>query len=100
MNGPYKMHGKNKMHTKYQSENRKRRECSKDTGVDKSIKIDLRDTGFEDVNWIYLGKERDWWQAIVNIIINLQVPYEVGWEFLTSLAYLSLLKDWSIDIAN
>jgi hypothetical protein len=38
------------------------------------IKIDLRDIGFGDVNWINLAQDRDRWRALVNTVINLRVP--------------------------
>jgi hypothetical protein len=39
-----------------------------------NIKMDLRETGFEDVDWINLAQDRDRWQALVNTVMNLQVP--------------------------
>jgi hypothetical protein len=37
------------------------------------IRMDLRQTGWEDVEWIQLAEDRDWWQALVNTVINLWV---------------------------
>jgi hypothetical protein len=37
----------------------------------------------EDIDWIDLIKDRDRWQALVKVVMNLQVPYNVG-NFLTS----------------
>jgi hypothetical protein len=39
-----------------------------------NIKMDLRETGLGSVNWIHLAQDRDQWGAVVNTIINLQVP--------------------------
>jgi hypothetical protein len=39
-----------------------------------NIKIDLRETGFGDVDWIHLAQDRDRWRALVNTIMNLRVP--------------------------
>jgi hypothetical protein len=36
--------------------------------------MDLRDTGWEDVDWIHVAQDRDQWHALVNMIINLQFP--------------------------
>jgi hypothetical protein len=36
--------------------------------------MDLRKTGFEDADWIYLAQDRDRWWAVVNTLMNLQVP--------------------------
>jgi hypothetical protein len=39
-----------------------------------SIKIDLREIGFGDVDWINLAQDRDRWQALMNTVMKLQVP--------------------------
>jgi hypothetical protein len=39
-----------------------------------NIKVDLREIGFGDVNWIHLAQDRDRWQALVNTVMNLRVP--------------------------
>jgi hypothetical protein len=39
-----------------------------------NIRIDLREIGWEGVNWIHLAQDRDQWQALVNMVMNLQVP--------------------------
>jgi hypothetical protein len=38
-----------------------------------NIKMDLRETGFGDVDWINLAQDRDRWRALVNTVMNLQV---------------------------
>jgi hypothetical protein len=40
---------------------------------DDNIKMDLRGTGFEDMVWIQLAKNRDRWRALVNTVMNLRV---------------------------
>jgi hypothetical protein len=37
------------------------------------IKMDLRETGWEDVEWIHLAQDRDQWWALVNTVMNLRV---------------------------
>ena len=34
----------------------------------------FKDMGLEGVTWIYLAKGRDHWQAVVDTVMNLQVP--------------------------
>jgi hypothetical protein len=39
-----------------------------------NIKIDLREIGWDGVDWIELAQERDQWRAFVNMVINLRAP--------------------------
>jgi hypothetical protein len=39
-----------------------------------NIKMDLREIGSGDVDWIHLAQDRDRWQALVNTVMNLRVP--------------------------
>jgi hypothetical protein len=39
-----------------------------------NIKIDLRDIGWDGVDWIDLALDRDQWRALVNTVMNLRVP--------------------------
>jgi hypothetical protein len=39
-----------------------------------NIKMDLREIGFGDVDWIHLAQDRDRWWALVNTVMNLRVP--------------------------
>jgi hypothetical protein len=36
--------------------------------------MDLVETGWGDVDWIDLAQDTDRWRALVNMVINLQVP--------------------------
>jgi hypothetical protein len=38
------------------------------------IKMDLREIGFRDVDWIRWAQDRDRWRALVNVVMNLRVP--------------------------
>jgi hypothetical protein len=38
-----------------------------------SIKMDLRETGWDGMNWIDLAQIRDRWRALVNTVMNLRV---------------------------
>jgi hypothetical protein len=39
-----------------------------------NIKMDLREIGFRDVDWIHWARDRDRWRALVNTVMNLRVP--------------------------
>jgi hypothetical protein len=40
-------------------------------GWEDNIRMDLRETGWEGVDWIHLPHNRDQWQAVVNTVMNL-----------------------------
>jgi hypothetical protein len=39
-----------------------------------SIKMDLREIGWGGLDWIDLAQDRDQWRALVNMVMNVQVP--------------------------
>jgi hypothetical protein len=39
-----------------------------------NIKMDLREIGWDGMDWIDLTQDRDQWRAIVNTVMNLRVP--------------------------
>jgi hypothetical protein len=47
-----------------------------------NIKMNLRETGLKDVDWIHLVQEMNRWRALVNTVINLRVPLKAN--FVTS----------------
>ena len=52
------------------------------TGKD-NIKIDLQEVACWCMDWIELAQDRDRWRELVNVVMNLGVPYDAG-NFLTS----------------
>jgi hypothetical protein len=39
-----------------------------------NIKMDLREIGWDDIDWIDLAQNMDQWRALVNTVMNLRVP--------------------------
>jgi hypothetical protein len=38
------------------------------------LKYILRETGWDDMDWIYLAQNRDWWRGLVNTVMALRAP--------------------------
>ena len=36
--------------------------------------MDLEEIGINAGNWVDLAQDRDYWRALVNAVLNLQVP--------------------------
>jgi hypothetical protein len=43
--------------------------------------MDLREIGWDGVDWIDMTQDRDQWRALVNTVLNLRVPLN-GRQFL------------------
>jgi hypothetical protein len=39
-----------------------------------NIRIDLIELGWDGMDWIDLAQDRDQWRALVNTVMNFQVP--------------------------
>jgi hypothetical protein len=39
-----------------------------------NIKMDLREIGWDGMDWIDLAQDRDQWRALVSTVMNLRVP--------------------------
>jgi hypothetical protein len=42
--------------------------------VENKIKMDVREIGWDGVDWIELAQDRDQWRALVNTVMNHRVP--------------------------
>jgi hypothetical protein len=40
--------------------------------------MDLREIGWDGMDWIALAQDRDRWRALVNTVMNLRVPDNAG----------------------
>jgi hypothetical protein len=58
-----------------------------------NIKVDLRERGWDGMDWIELAQDRDQWRAVVNTM-NLWVPSNC-WEFPEWLHNWQLLRKGS-----
>jgi hypothetical protein len=43
-----------------------------------NIKLDLREIGWDVVDWMDMAQDRDQWRALVNTVLNIRVPYNAG----------------------
>jgi hypothetical protein len=50
--------------------------------------MDVKEIGWEFVDWIHLAQDRDWWRALVNTVMNYRIPYKAA-NFLTIWASIS-----------
>jgi hypothetical protein len=39
-----------------------------------NIKMDLREVGWNGMDWIDQAQDREWWRALVNMVMYLRVP--------------------------
>jgi hypothetical protein len=53
--------------------------------------MDLRETGWDGMDWIDLAQDRDQWRALVNTAMNFRVPYNAG-KFLSSCTINGFLR--------
>jgi hypothetical protein len=47
-------------------------------GLEGNLKTDLKEIRWEDMDWIYLAEDKDKWQALMNVTVELLVSYIAG----------------------
>jgi hypothetical protein len=62
------------MYTKLQSENLKKENERGMRRWKNNIKMGLKETGCEVIDWVYPAQDRIQWWAFVNTVMNLHVP--------------------------
>jgi hypothetical protein len=43
-------------------------------GWEDKIGVDLREVRWEGVDWLHVDHGKDWWQVLVNMVMNLWIP--------------------------
>jgi hypothetical protein len=71
------------VHTGFFGGNIRERDHLEDPGVDGRILRWIFRKWNGRIDWIDLAQDRDSWQALLNAVMNLRVPYNAG-KFLTS----------------
>jgi hypothetical protein len=73
------------VHTGFWWGDLRERDNLEDLGVrwENNIKINPQEVGWGGMDWIDLAQDRNRWRALVNAVMNLQVPYNAG-NFFTS----------------
>jgi hypothetical protein len=46
--------------------------------MEDNIETNLKEKGWEDTDWIHWTQDRNKWQAVVNMVMNLWVLHNVG----------------------
>jgi hypothetical protein len=57
------------MHIRFRWESQKERDLYEDLDVSGRI-LDLREIGWDGVDWIDMAQDRDQWRALVNAVMN------------------------------
>jgi hypothetical protein len=72
--GTYSMHGRGVYRALIGRPEGKRQQGRPRRRCEDNIKLDVREIGIDEANWIQLAQERVQWRAFVNKVMNLRVP--------------------------
>jgi hypothetical protein len=74
--GPYSTNGEKRTAYRILVGNPKRMRPLRRPGYrwENNNKMNLREIGWGDIDWVDLAQDRDHWGALVNMVINLRVP--------------------------
>jgi hypothetical protein len=70
----YHIRERTRLHTGFWWGKLKEKDHLENKGVDVRIKMDLKETGWRGVDWIYLNQDSDKWPALLNMVLNLRIP--------------------------
>jgi hypothetical protein len=66
--------GRGAVHTGFWRGHLRERELGKPScRWEDNIKMDLQEVGWMDMDWSDLAQERDKWQALLNVVLNIRV---------------------------
>jgi hypothetical protein len=49
-----------------------------------NVKLEIKETGFDELDWINVAQNMNKWQGVLNMIMNLRVPQNAGTVFTSS----------------
>jgi hypothetical protein len=63
------------MHIEFWWKNQKERDLGRPRCKwENIVKLDLREIGWNGMDWIHLSQDRDSWRVVVNMVMKLQIP--------------------------
>jgi hypothetical protein len=76
--------GTREIHTRFLWEKLKETDHLEDLAADGSVKLEFKETGLDELDWINLAQNMDKWQGVLNTIMKLWVPQNAGNVFCSS----------------
>ena len=64
-----------------------------------TIKIDLKGTGYDKIDWIHLTQDREEWLAVLNMLMNLPGIHTAE-NFWTSCGAIGFSRPWSYSLPS